>query len=142
MASQDLLTSRKSRQNMNERICSLSLTLDMHSSLISAAFFTGEGTHSLQSGYVQPSPTTAPHRSSDLSTFPHILDSQEPPTSPFLCHLPRTSSSFSWSGWNRTKLGQYLEIKCHSNLGSSYCCKPSYGSILGPFYLQNRCSYI
>lgn len=39
--------------------------------------FTGEGTHLPQSSYAQLSPTTAPHRSSDLPTFLHILHSQD-----------------------------------------------------------------
>lgn len=77
MASQDLHlpSSRKSHKNTNEMI-RLYLTHALITHL--CCVFTGEGTHSPQSGYVQPSPTTARHRSSDLSTFPHILDSHNP----------------------------------------------------------------
>lgn len=86
MASQDLhlLSSRESHRNMNVRIClSFIQTCTHHSSLLH--FFTEEGTHLPQSDYVQPSLTTALHRSFDLSTFPRILSSHEPLWT-FLCH--------------------------------------------------------
>lgn len=111
-ASRDLhlLTSRKSHTNMNESIgLSLTHTYTHHSSL-ACIFFTGEGTHSPQSGYVQPSPTTAPHRLSDLSTFPHILGSHKP-FSTLLWSFPGWAAASSGLNGTRPNLDQCWERK-------------------------------
>lgn len=109
-----LLTSRKSHQHMNEMICLFSHS-DVHSSLVSCCLFIGEGTHSPQSGYVQQSPTTAPHRPSDRSTFTHDpLRSPATSCPTFLCHLPgdvQRRPAFTVQQhllvWNQTELGQH-----------------------------------
>lgn len=80
-----LLSSRKSHGNMNKSICLSFAHTCIHYLSLPCFVFTGEGTHSPQSGYVQPSPTTDLPRLSDPSTFPHI-----PPINPSSilgCHL-------------------------------------------------------
>lgn len=113
---------------------SVFLSLLTSSTHLCCVYSTGEGTHSPQSGYVQPSPMTAPHRSSDLSTFPHILDTHKP-LSTFLCHLSRDVQQvlLVWMEPDETWPVLMGGKKCHFNLGSLNCCKLSYGSILGPF---------
>lgn len=126
MASQDLRlhTSRKSHSINSNAFLSVRHALIVYV----CCLFTGEGTHSPQSDYVPQSPTTAPLRSSDRSTFPTLARLPVSPTQdaqprPAFPALPSQPSSFSGSGWNQTKLGKGRGKKCHSNLGSPYCCK-------------------
>lgn len=125
---------------------------DALSRLISAAFSTGEGTRSPQSGYVQLSPTTAPHRSSDLSTFPPIFSTPTSPQQPSSVLMPRTCSSAL--PFTDTAASPGLELRkkhWEKNTRNAifnlvwdppYCCKLWHGSILGVFYFQITCLHV
>ena len=114
--------------------------LSLGRSLTSAAFSQGREPvrHSQATSDRHQWPLRTGHL---ICPCPPILDSQR--SSPaFLRHVPGTwssalpllPSSISCSGWEQTKLGQHWEKKIKTlNLGSPYCCKLSYKSILDHF---------
>lgn len=116
-----------------------------HHSYLACIFFTGEGTHSPQSGYVQPSPTTAPHRLSDLSTFSNILGSHKP-FSTLLWSFPGWAAASSGLNGTRPNLASAEKEKKTTTAIWMWATLTAANSHMEVFWdrfiLQNRCSYI